>query len=95
MWNTLPGHIKEAPSLETSLATNDHDDVIQACMQDFEKGVLFRDTSNFRHFSTQSWPFDTDEPTVPLRHIQCMLQVNKVKSLSIYRRGWVNIFYIH
>jgi len=22
-------------------------------------------------------PFDTDEPTVPLRHIQCTLQVNK------------------
>jgi len=40
-------------------------------------------------------PFDTDEPTVPLRYIQCILQVNKVKSLSTYRYGWVNIFYIH
>ena len=37
-------------------------------------------------------PFDTDEPTVPLRHIQCIFRLTKLKS---FRCGWVNIFYIH
>ena len=57
--------------------------------------------SNCRNFfnlvTSDTFPhnyFDTDEPTVPLRYIQCILQVNKVK-IIVNIRLWMGKYFLH